>query len=114
MGDLDLRHPLSEVCRKGRDEGGMFVTGNHPLHNRPAIGSEHASPIGHLDTGNLSCDPVHDAGGKNPEQRILPALADGPDHVKPPLFHFFDQTGNLFRRILKIGIERHNDLTPDD
>ena len=80
----------------------MFVTVNHPLHHRTAVGPEHAAPVGHLDAGDFSRYHIDDPGGKDPEQGILSPFSDRSDHIEAALLPSRRSGGgDLLRRVLR-------------
>ena len=78
-------------------------------HHRAGIAAHHAALVGDAHRGDPFANLVDGLGKGAPPERILALLADGAD-VVVAFIELADQLADLFRRILQIGIQRHDIL----
>ena len=109
MLDLDLGRIGGIAHGQRRDEGRGLAAGGDVLDDVAPVGAQHATLVAHADVRGGLADHVEQARGAAAEPGILAVLAVAADHVVP-VVDFRQQFGNLLRRVLQIGVERHDHL----
>ena len=112
MRDPDLRGPAREALGQRRDEGRRLVAPVDLVDHLPRIGTQHAAEVGQPQPRDGDRDPVHEARGEPPEHGVLAVHPDSPDDVIP-LGELGQQLGDLFGRILQVGVERDDHIARD-
>ena len=100
-----------EVVGKYRDKCAPFVTLEHGVNDSAVIGPQHAAVIMHFHTGGHLHDFVDHDGGCPSEKRIAPVHPDASNHIKPFL-GLVDQPLDFLGRVLEIGVQRNDDISP--
>ena len=98
-----------EAVGQRRDEGADFLAAVDRVDDVAVVGAEHAALVGHLDAGDLFAQAVHGARGDMAPHAVAALAADGAD-VIVALVHLRQQQSGVFRRVLQVGIQRHDAL----
>ena len=109
MLHADLGGVARETVGQRGDEGVDGAAPHNRVDDRAAVGAEHATLIRHLDARGPFAHKIDQLRGVGAEKRILPIEPEAA-HVVVPRVDLREQLGDFLRRVLQVGIERHNDL----
>jgi len=93
-----------------RNEAVQFAVEMDIFQHLGAIGLEGGAEIAQLHAGGLGHQPIGDARGNLAQQRVVHAVLPPAAGDIVSLFDFFEQRGNVLRRVLQVAIHRDDDL----
>ena len=119
LGDAELPRAMVDHNLGDASAGPRCVYGHKPVHlavepdvadDLCTIGFEAAPVIVEFDAGPGGDEPVGEDRRESPApEEVLPRLAPAADDVEP-LIKFGDQAGDVCRVVLKVGVERNEDV----
>ena len=105
MFDVDFNGAARIAHREHRNEFPVFGTLENGVDDGAGIAAQHAAVVGHgLAVAELADHQIDRLGRPAAEKRVFAVLADRADDVVA-FAQLFDEFRNLFRRILKVGVE---------
>jgi hypothetical protein len=110
MSDLNLPYSEPLPAGNGRNEAVQLAVQFEFLDNLPAVSFHATVEVVNLDARDKRDDQVEEPGGYSLQKGVLPVLLPARDQIEPFL-QSFQNLGNLFRDILKVGIKGDNCLS---